>query len=861
MAYGYHRSRVTAPSESDAELHLQRMTMPHATRLRTVHLLCNSHLDPVWLWEWPEGAGEALALARVVCDLCEESRGFVFNRNEVQFYEWVEEYDSQLFERIRRLIARGQWHVMGGWYLQPDCNLPSGESFVRQILIGRRYFRARFGVEPTVAVNLDSFGHTRGLVQILHKSGYDSYLFCRPKMHQAKLPSAEFTWVGFDGSQITAALAESHYNSAPGGARRKIEEWLVRDAAKPVTQVPWGVGNHGGGPSRRDLSDITALIGETEDAEIVHSTPERYFTDLRARGGRLQRHEGDLNPWAVGCYTSMMRLKQQHRRLESELYSTERLATTAWLQGLMPYPGDELAEATRVMLASQFHDILSGTSIPSVERAALQQLGHGLTLVARAKARAFFALSSGQRKAQVGRATHPILVYNPHPFPLDAVIECEMQPAWPDRADLYGVPLVTAGRRALPAQAEKEESNINEDHRKRVAFRAKLGPSGMNRFECRFEKVLRRRVVSPRTRNGKLRFRTDELDVVINARTGLIDRYRVRNVDYLNAGAARALVLRDDANPWAMNVTRFRTLLGKFRLMTRAEAARFAGDSTSEHAPVRVIEQGPVRTVIESLLRFGDSAICQRYKLPRTGTEIEVELRVHWAEKDRMLKLSFPTPWPTDSRLVGQTAYGVQELPTSGNEAVAHKWLAVVSESRGQALSIVNDSTYGCDQSRGELRLSLLRAPAHAAHPSDLGTPLLAAGRYIPRIDRGEHVFRFWLNGGERGDRLTTIDRESLAHNEEPYALSYWPSGSGKVPKQGPVISGRAIQIVAFKRSEDGDDLIVRLFEPTGRRRSAKLEIPCAGASTTVTMNPFELKTLRFSRRTRRFREVNLLEE
>ncbi|MCK5650188.1 MAG: alpha-mannosidase, partial [Gemmatimonadetes bacterium] len=170
--------------------------MSQGTPNHTVHLLCNSHLDPVWLWEWPEGAGEALALARTVCDLCEEFDSFVFNRNEVQFYEWIEEYDPALFERIGRLVGSGQWHVMGGWYLQPDCNLPSGESFVRQILTGKRYFRDKFGVEPTTGANLDSFGHSRGLVQILAKSGYDSYLFCRPKLDEAPLPAAEFTWVG-----------------------------------------------------------------------------------------------------------------------------------------------------------------------------------------------------------------------------------------------------------------------------------------------------------------------------------------------------------------------------------------------------------------------------------------------------------------------------------------------------------------------------------------------------------------------------------------------------------------------------------------------------------------------------------------
>ncbi|MGD2154530.1 MAG: glycoside hydrolase family 38 C-terminal domain-containing protein, partial [Gemmatimonadales bacterium] len=742
-------------------------------------------------------------------------------------------------------------------YLQPDCNLPSGESFVRQILVGRRYFREKLGVEPTAAVNWDSFGHSRGLVQILAKSGYDSYLFCRPFIHELPVPGAEFTWVGFDGSEVTAALAEPHYNSAPGATPAKIDEWMRRDSTRPVLQVPWGVGNHGGGPSRADLRDVERLMAKSRGTRIVHSTPERYFADLRARAGDLPRYDGDLNPWAVGCYTSMMRVKRQHRRLENELYLAEKMATTAWAQRLMGYPDAELGDATRALLRTQFHDILPGTSIPSVERSALDDLGHGLTLVARAKTRAFFALAAGQTAGREGE--HPILVYNPHPFPLHAVVECEMQPAWPDREHMYGVPEVRAGRKKLPAQAEQQESNINEDHRHRVVFAAKLEPGRMNRFDCRFDKIPRKPAPRLRLRDGTFRFKTAELDVIVNARTGLLDRYRVGGEDYLSVGALRLLVMHDDADPWGQTVTRFRDRAGRFTLMSQTAAARFAGVSAARLPAVRVIEDGPVRAVVEALFGYGDSAICQRYKLPRAGTELEIETRVLWQEKDRMLKLALPTPWRTGGAL-GQVAYGVQQLRADGAECVAQKWLAVVSDDRSRALSIINDSTYGCDFKNGELRLSLLRAPAHAGHPTFTERPLVQQDRFVPRIDQGEHVFRFWLNGGSERERLRAVDREALAHNERPYALAYWPPGGGKLPAAGPTLSDTAVQIAAFKRSEYGDDLIVRLFEPTGRRRKTTLSLDCLGVKTQVQMQPFELKTLSVDPHTGRFREVDLLE-
>ena len=134
--------------------------MPKTTR--TVHLVSNAHLDPVWLWEWEEGAAEALATFRAAADLGEQFDDYIFCHNEAILYQWVEQYDPALFKRIQRLVRRKRWYILGGWYLQPDCNMPAGEGFVRQLLVGRRYFREKFNVRPTTAVNFDSFGHTRG---------------------------------------------------------------------------------------------------------------------------------------------------------------------------------------------------------------------------------------------------------------------------------------------------------------------------------------------------------------------------------------------------------------------------------------------------------------------------------------------------------------------------------------------------------------------------------------------------------------------------------------------------------------------------------------------------------------------------
>ncbi|MEW5901032.1 MAG: glycoside hydrolase family 38 C-terminal domain-containing protein, partial [Acidobacteriota bacterium] len=264
------------------------------------------------------------------------------------------------------------------------------------------------------------------------------------------------------------------------------------------------------------------------------------------------------------------------------------------------------------------------------------------------------------------------------------------------------------------------------------------------------------------------------------------------------------------------------------------------------------------RSIVESVLTFGRSAVFLRYKFPKRGTEIEVELRVHWNEKDMMLKLSVPTVFK-NGRHIGQVAYGVSELLADGNETVAQKWVAVVAAEADAALTCINDGSYGSDFLDGELRLSLLRSPAYSADPGPSG-PMVAQDRYVPRIDQGERVFRFWINGGSRSSRLTAVDREALAKNEKPFLLSFYPSGRGKRPQPFVLLSDEAAEIAALKRAEDGSDLIIRIFEPTGKKRTTTLSLPWASVKKNIVLRPFELKTLALSPKTRRFREVDLLE-
>lgn len=821
-----------------------------------IHLVSNAHLDPVWLWDWEEGAGEALSTFRSAASLCEEFPCFVFNHNEAILYQWVEEFEPRLFKRIQRLVREKRWHIVGGWYLQPDCNMPSGESLVRQILLGKRYFKDKFGVDVRSASNLDPFGHTQGLVQIMAKSGYDSYIFCRPGPAELPLPSEDFTWVGLDGSEITATRITAHYNSAGGQAKKKVLDWIAAHPDREVSLVLWGVGDHGGGASRADLIELKELMRERKDVEIIHSDPDAYFKELRRKRISLPKRAGDLNPWAVGCYTSMVRIKQKHRRLENDLFMAEKMAAAAAFQGFMKYPQAELREALLDLAFSEFHDILPGSAVQPAEESSIRRLDHGLETLSRVKARAFFALAGSEPGPRDGEI--PILVYNPHPFKVVDTFECEFEPYEINMAGGYLFPQVYQDGRPLASQPEKEASNLSVEWRKKVVFAAELAPSRINRFDCRPERRAARPAPHIKEADGKIRFITDVLEVVISTRTGLIDRYAAYGLSLTAENAFQPIVMNDNADPWGMAVKSFRDLAGRFELLADDEARRVSGITAGPARPVRIIEDGAARTVVEAAFGYQRSVIFQKYKLPKRGTQIEVELRVHWNEKDKMLKLAVPTRL-SRSRYLGQVAYGAGELPSDGTETVAQKWVAVVSETSDTAFTCINDGSYGSDFAGGELRLSLLRSPAYSADPAAVG-PMIGQDRYVPRIDQGERVFRFWFDGGRREPRLTAVDRESLAKNERPFALAFFPSGQGKRPLPFVELSDDAVQITAIKKADDGRDLIIRLFEPTGKKRKTTLSLPWASARKAVTLSPFEIRTLRFDPNSGTFTDVDLLE-
>ncbi len=816
--------------------------------MKQIHLLCNAHLDPVWLWSWEEGVTEALSTFRTVCDLLEEYDEFEFNHNEAILYEWVKTYDPALFARIQKWVEAGRWHIMGGWYLQPDCNMPAGESIVRNIQRGRRFFKKEFGKEPTTAINFDSFGHSKGLVQIFRQAGYDSYLIFRAGKAHA-IPESDFLWKGLSNSEIVVHRSDKGYNSVLGEAAGELEEYVKKYAHEPVTLFLWGVGDHGGGPSRKDLNDLRALFAKEKDLEFIHSSAEGYFSALRGLNVPLPVWDKGLNPVADGCYTSQIRVKQKHRQLENELYSAEKMATAAELTAGAPYPAETFRQVEYDLIFSEFHDALPGSAIKRVEEETLRLLDHGLETLAREKLRSALALSQGQGKVLEGCST--VLVYNPHPFDYEGLLELETGMPAQNWDDVFYYPECDVNGQPVPTQCEMEENRFAIDWRKRAVIRAKLPSSSMSRIDVHFRGIEKRPVFEPIIDCGVYEFDNGDMQISINMATGLIDRFCAGGREIFGKNSMELVAYEDSFNPWGLE----RRVKGRrpFRLMTALEATAFSGLKVIA-PPIRVIEDGPVRTVVEALFTMNGSDAYLRYLLPKAGTEFDVEAGVYWNEKEMYLKLEMESALDSPEYL-GQVPFGTDTL-YQNEEVVSQRWLALRDGTR--AVSVMGDGGYGSSLRGNRLGLTVLRSAVHsAAHCRNLKA--LTETRFVPRMEQGERIFR-WRVAAGGPDMLRGIGNRALALNEKPYVFSFNPSGAGEKPGALITIDNPAVVVSAFKKAEAGDRYILRLYEADGVAQTARVRLPRFGIDQEIKLNGYEIATFSVVPEEGKFGKTDLLE-
>jgi len=863
---------------------------------QTCYLVCNAHLDPVWLWTWEEGLTEAISTFRVAADFLDEYPDFVFNHNESLLYEWVERNDPELFEQIKTHVASGRWHAAGGAYLQPDLIAASGESVVRQFLVGKRYFAEVFGVESRVAHNFDTFGHPQGLIQILAGCGFDAYVFCRPNDQQLDLPIGSFRWQHASGVEIVARRSDDHYvtqgeirrqmlGSAAQGGQPGIEHdsrpgsWpaYYRDAEGDFMFL-WGVGNHGGGATRDEYAQLPAMradfpnvtfIESTTDAFFAHSLKERGLDSLPVKSG------GDLNQVFEGCYTSMSQVKQQHRHMENMMHLTEKLCAMAWWKGAREYPDKDLDVAWKDILFAEFHDILPGSGILKVEEDSLKLLGHCEEILRRKKAEAMISLLRDEPLAK--RDKTPIFIFNPFNWAVSREVVVEYGTARQAGTDSIVRRLFCDGKE-VEAQFEKGDMNLDNsdwgEWRQKAVFKLTIPPMTYTRIDTEYEVLPDDQVVrwqSPdMPKSSVLTVQGDAMSVTINLTTGLVDSILVDGKEQVQPGCFRPTIFDDLLHSWDCPET-WVPSARNFRLASAQEATdllgkeRVDGETNGLQKPVQIIEDGPIRTVVEAYFVSHHSSVTQRYIVNKQTAVLQVELDIFWVEKAKMFKLGF-CPAGSRGQLWAEKCYSVDDdthaVEPAGRERSYQHFLRLVSSET--SVGVISHGTHGyhLDDDGTTTWLSVLRSPAYGYHQAEVGSWPRFSNRRTPFQDQGERHAMFTLVFGQDAASNDGLARKAYEYNVGLESLVYFPTRrDASTTKKAPFIATDCDNVIlsAMKKSDDGDALILRFWEVAGRDTAFTLTV--AGDSFPCRIGALRLQTFRLDRQSGEFTETDLLEQ
>jgi len=328
-----------------------------------VFLAGNAHIDPVWLWKWFEGFWTVRYTVRRIVELMKKNPSLTFVFSSAIMYEWFEECEPELFEEVKRLVREGRWIPVGGWVVEPDCNIPCGESYIRHALYGKSYFREKLGFEVKIGYNIDSFGHNASLPQILRKSGYEYYIFMRPGRHEKDLPSLVFWWESPDGSRILAYRHPVGY-TVSGEELYRVIKSIIANPQMSVVLILFGAGDHGGGPTEKDIEAIRRASEESVGCRVMFANPEEFFKRVLELYRDIPIVKDELQHHASGCYSVLSEVKALNRRAESIIMAAEKMSVLAYATCGLDYPRSKLKRSWELTLFCQFHDILAGTCIP-----------------------------------------------------------------------------------------------------------------------------------------------------------------------------------------------------------------------------------------------------------------------------------------------------------------------------------------------------------------------------------------------------------------------------------------------------------------------------------------------------------------
>lgn len=807
---------------------------------RTLHLICQAHLDPVWIWHRRDGYSEALTTLGSAVQFLESEPDMKFTRSSAAVYRWIQESDPGLFARIRRLVKAGRWEVVNGWEVQPDCNLPLGESFIRQSLYGKQWFRDHLGVDVTIGYNVDTFGHAGNLPQILKQSVFDAYVCMRPHNRPDGRPYPNlFWWESPDGSRVLCWRIPRTYGQPPGATADDLEAQLREEAqssfAPGINHAPFflGVGNHGGGPTRRQIDRIRKLQKDSGLPELRFSTMREYFDTVQQEAGfsEIPVHREGIQYINVGCYAAHGRIKRACRRTERQLLKAESTASMGQLAGI---PGPALdaeahGAAWRGVLFNQFHDILGGTCIQTADESIMDQFGHAAHIAEASVDRSLHALSRNIDTSWVEKGA--LVLFNPLPWERRASV------AFDTFVEPTGEAPIThlrdsAGKR-YPIQWAASETCFGPMGMKwrKLHATVTLPALGYRAFAMAEGKSPRvGRLQAPQVRVNRRRAGLSHLG--ISGRENLLDN------------PVRLEVFKDTGDTWGHRIQRYDEALGEPELLE-----------------TKVLEQGPLVRVVRQVARWKESLIRLYTTVYRDRREVGLRIVVNWQEPRELLRLMIPTRFKDAGILVSEPG-GTVLRESDGHEKPATEWVAIGGKVSGKSRSagLVSDRPLSYCCLDGLIGVTLARSSFYAHHrPNTVKDPVENAC-----LDMGELDCRFMLTAAAATPQALNLHR--LAWEQEIPAERVVDHGhAGVLPPDGGFLSIEpgSIAFGALKPSEDGRALILRLQETRGRRTTARIAVRGKRPlSWEGPFNPYEIRTLRIpvSKRARTIRATGIFE-
>jgi alpha-mannosidase len=799
------------------------------------HMIGHGHIDPVWLWSWEEGVSVVHSTFRSALDRMNETPDFSFTTSSAQFFQWVADNDPAMLAEIRKRVTEGRWNIVGGWWVEPDMNIPSGEAMVRQGLYGQLTFQRLLGHRATVATNPDSFGHTSTLPQIIKLQGMENYIFMRPGPREKTIPADLFWWEGPDGTRVLTYRIQQSYNDG-GPVKNRVKSIIAQAADQPMKSFMgyYGVGDHGGGATKESIKSIEELKAEKGAPSVFFSTADNYFKEIRKdKNLNLPSVKDDLQHHAVGCYTAESEIKKGNRQSEAALVTAEKIAALGSVAWGAKYPKNELTSAWQRVLFLQFHDSLAGTSLFEHSQTAREGYGYALDIAHQA---AYMAVQKLEWQVAAGDpASQYLLVFNPHAREVKGNIEYDFN--W--------------GTNHKSSRVEDEMGNslvhqwaagsTETGSRRKLVVSTTIPPMGYRQIRL-LDGDSQQVKVSAGAEAGTLENEFLKVHISASGTISIFDKEKGKEVFSGGETGCRAVVIDDPSDTWSHDIKTFSNEIGAFG-----------------NAIIKTLETGPLRATLRATTTYGASILTIDWTLYAGSGNLEAKVTLDWHEHLKMLKFSFPVEVESPAATY-ETPYGHIVRATNGDEDPGQRWIDLSGQRNGTTygLTVVNDAKYGYSVNGNDMRISVVRSAVYAHHnPKVLDMKVEHLW-----MDQGIQTFRMLLVPHSDTWKKNNIPGIAEEFISPPVAI-YQGIHGGSMPKSGSFLTVDVpnIEITAIKLSENGEDIVIRCVETHSLATSASIDLRFAGRKWSGDFRPCEIKTLRINKIKGIIKEVNLLEE